>query len=65
MAAKNDWAAGAQYTHTDANALADEVNGKVTKAGTAVTLWGGTQSAYNALPTGTRNAAGFIAVITP
>lgn len=28
MVAKNDWAAGDSYTHTDANALADEVNGK-------------------------------------
>lgn len=63
--AKNNWAAGEAYTHTDANTLATEVNGKVTKSGTITEVWGGTQAAYDALPTGTKNAVGFYAVIVP
>lgn len=39
------------------------VDQRVLKSGTATTLWSGTQAEYDALPTGTRNAAGFIAVI--
>lgn len=36
----------------------------VTRSGSAVTLWSGTQAQYNALPAATKNAAGFVAVIT-
>lgn len=39
------------------------VDQRVLKSGTATTLWSGTQAQYDALPTATRNAAGFIAVI--
>lgn len=39
------------------------LDGKIAKAGTATTVWSGTQTEYNALPAGTRNAAGFIAFI--
>lgn len=35
------------------------------KSGTATTIWSGTEAQYNALPTATRNAAGFIAVVSP
>lgn len=34
------------------------------KSGTAHTVWSGTEAQYNALPTATRNAAGFIAVVS-
>lgn len=33
------------------------------KSGTASVVWCGTEAQYNALPTATRNAAGFIAVV--
>lgn len=36
---------------------------KVAKSGETVEVWSGTQSAYDALPTATKNALGFIAVI--
>ncbi|QGJ88007.1 hypothetical protein SEA_AVAZAK_25 [Gordonia phage Avazak] len=36
----------------------------ITKSGTAQTIWAGTYAEYAALPTATKNAAGFIAVIT-
>lgn len=43
-----------------------EVLGKyVAKSGTAQTIWSGTEAQYAALPTATRNAVGFVAVITP
>ncbi|QFP95599.1 hypothetical protein SEA_ODESZA_25 [Gordonia Phage Odesza] len=35
----------------------------ITKAGTAQTIWAGTLTDYNALASGTKNAAGFVAVI--
>lgn len=70
--AKTNWQPGDTFTHTDANSIGDEinnlvtqVNGRVAKAGTAATVWGGTMAQYNALPAATRNAAGFIAVISP
>lgn len=34
------------------------------KGGTAHTVWSGTEAQYSALPTATKNAAGFIAVVT-
>lgn len=40
-----------------------EAGKRILKSGTATTLWSGTQAQYDALPTNTRNAAGFIAVI--
>lgn len=40
-----------------------EAGKRVLKSGTATTLWSGTQAQYDALPTATRNAAGFIGVI--
>lgn len=40
-----------------------EAGKRILKSGTATTLWAGTQAQYDALPTATRNAAGFIAVI--
>lgn len=40
-----------------------EADKRVLKSGTATTLWSGTQAEYDALPTATREAAGFIAVI--
>ena len=33
--------------------------------GQTPTIWYGTQAAYTALASGTKNAAGFVAVITP
>lgn len=36
----------------------------ITKAGAAQTLWVGTIAEYNALPSATKNAAGFVAVVT-
>lgn len=35
------------------------------KSGTATTVWSGTEAQYNSLPAATRNAAGFIAVVSP
>lgn len=40
-----------------------EAGKRLLKSGTAHTVWAGTQAQYDALPTATRNAAGFIAVI--
>lgn len=39
------------------------VDQRVLKSGTTSTLWSGTQTEYDALPTETREARGFIAVI--
>lgn len=47
-----------QHTHTPASL------GAVAAAGSAATLWCGTQAQYDALASATKNAAGFIAVIT-
>lgn len=49
--------ASTSHTHTPASL------GAVARSGTAVTLWSGTQSQYDALATATKNAAGFIAII--
>lgn len=35
------------------------------KSGTATTVWSGTEAQYSALAASTKNAAGFIAVVTP
>ena len=35
----------------------------ITKGGSAQTLWAGTLAEYNALPSATKNAAGFVAVV--
>ena len=35
------------------------------KSGSATTIWDGTEAEYAALPTATKNAAGFIAVVRP
>lgn len=43
--------------------LESYVDQRVLKSGTATTLWSGTQTEYDALPTATREASGFIAVI--
>lgn len=51
--------APADHTHTLSSL------GALAAAGSALTVWAGTQTAYNALPAATRNAVGFIAVITP
>lgn len=36
----------------------------ITKSGSAQTLWAGTLAEYNALPSATKNAAGFVAIVT-
>lgn len=46
------------HTHTPASL------GAVARSGTAVTLWSGTQAQYDALAPATKNAAGFVAVIS-
>ena len=43
--------------------VADVNQRKVEKAGETVTLWSGTQAAYDALPTATKTSAGFVAVV--
>lgn len=43
--------------------LESYVDQRVLKSGTASTLWSGTQTEYDAIPTETREASGFIAVI--
>lgn len=43
--------------------LESYVDQRVLKSGTATTLWSGTQTEYDALPTATRETSGFIAVI--
>lgn len=64
MAAKTDWVDGNTFNAAAANALGAEVNTKATAyTGQTPTIWYGTQSAYDALSSGTKNAAGFIAVI--
>lgn len=37
----------------------------VPKSGSTTALWAGSQSEYDALPTATKNAAGFVAVVKP
>ena len=53
------------HTHTTAqvSGLDAALNSKVVKSGETVEVWSGTQAAYDALPTATKNALGFIAVI--
>lgn len=46
------------HTHTPGSL------GAVAASGAAATLWAGSQSEYDALPEATRNAVGFVAVIT-
>lgn len=48
---------------SDVGGLQSALNGKVIASGATTTLWTGSQSAYDALPTATRNAVGFVAVI--
>lgn len=54
------------HTHTTAQVtgLQAELDGKASAARPGVEVWYGTAAEYNALPTATRNAAGFIAVLT-
>lgn len=54
------------HTHTMAQVtgLQAELDGKASAARPGVEVWYGTAAEYNALPTATRNAAGFIAVLT-
>lgn len=52
------------HTTSHVNGLDTALSQRVRNAGTATTVWSGSQSAYDALAPATRNAAGFIAVIT-
>ena len=58
--------AATSHTHTTAQVtgLQAELDGKASAARPGVEVWYGTAAEYNALPTATRNAAGFIAVLT-
>lgn len=53
-----DAKADTDHTHTPASL------GAVARSGTAATIWSGTQAQYDALAEATKNASGFIAVIT-
>lgn len=50
--------AASDHSHTPASL------GAVARSGTAVTLWSGTAAQYAALSTATKNAAGFVAIIS-
>lgn len=56
--------APSSHTHTFSQipGLGTTLNGKVDGAG--ITLWVGKQAAYDALPSATKNAAGFVAIIS-
>lgn len=52
------------FLNTTIEGLSISTMGGILKGGKAVTLWSGTQTEYNALPSATKTALGFVAVIT-
>lgn len=54
---------GHEHTTEQVTGLDDALNSKAN--GEGITLWAGTQAEYDALPTATKQAVGFVAVIHP
>ena len=61
--ANDGWTRGDLTAGVQASLDAADTAVQLGDAARPITMWRGTQAEYDALPTGTRNAAGFVTVI--